>query len=106
MSDSVLYVLDDAGEPRQIDDFETWCVWFNAATDRRVARDVVSGIVIETSFEGLDYDFTRKGPPLLWETRLDGDAFARYSSRDAAQAGHGEIVQLVARASSGSGHAH
>ena len=56
-------------------DLMTWMEWYEHA-DRIVAQTEVPGGVVSTVFLGLDHNFSRTGPPLLFETMafIDGEA--------------------------------
>lgn len=92
------YILDQKGNPVRCDDLDTWVQWFEQSGLRRVAKDEIGDIEISTVFLGLDHAFGG-GPPLLWETMIFGgeqDGYQeRYSSREAALAGHTKAVALV-----------
>jgi len=65
---------------------------------RRVAEDTVDGKLVSTVFLGLDHQFG-SGPPLVFETMVfhDGDGREewRYSTWDAAVAGHARVVTAL-----------
>ena len=63
------------------------------AIDTRVARtDITEDIFVSTIFLGLDYQFNKKGPPLLFETMCFGGPLdqeqERYSNWAQAEQGH------------------
>lgn len=96
----MFYSLDDQGNPVEVD-HETWSTshW---QQDNTLARDIVGQILISTVFLGLNHDYGEEGPPILWETMafaVDGDIIGeyqeRYSSREAALAGHRRAVLLA-----------
>lgn len=96
------YTLDANGEPQPCDDLIEWARWFETA-ERHVAHDLDEGdgnrrVRVSTVFLGVDHNF-RDGPPLLWETMIFGgphDGYQRrYSSRDAAYAGHQDACRMV-----------
>lgn len=74
---------------------------------RRVVETVLpDGTWVSTVWIGLDHDFGGQGPPLIFETRAvpstrlrtspsrgGREAIKRYSTLEAAQAGHEEMVQ-------------
>jgi hypothetical protein len=93
MASNGKYVLDDDGNPLEIDDVLIWGRWFETH-DRHVALDVVEGCKVSTVFLGLDHSFG-SGPPVLWETMIfSGEggpmdqAQWRYTSLEDARAGH------------------
>ena len=59
----------------------------------------IDDVVISTVFLGLDYRVSRRGPPLLFETRVFGGSLDRFQNRcatwDKAEAMHAEIVAFV-----------
>jgi hypothetical protein len=65
----------------------------------RVAQDQIGVARVSTVFMGIDHNFTRGGPPLLFETMIFGgpeDGFqARYSTWDEAEAGHAVALHLA-----------
>ena len=115
------YVLDVAGNPIPEPDLLTWARWFETA-DRHLAVDEVGIYRVSTIFLGLDHGFPGMGgPPVLWETILFGGEVElgevvlptgtiipsrkvhetleqqRYRSREAALAGHAELVAQAHR---------
>lgn len=82
------------------------CCWMETH-DRHVALDKIQGVTISTVFLGLDHRFTHEedSPPILWETMIfcDEECWAgrfndyqrRYSSLEAAKAGHKEAVGKI-----------
>ena len=101
------YILDERGEPVPADTL-TWGVWFETANDkRRVAWTTLKNCHISTVFLGLDHSFSPMNDPLtykpvLWETMVFGGKYdkelRRYRSREAAEAGHAEMVRMCEEA--------
>ena len=89
------YTLDEQGEPKPCDDFLAWADWFENIDNRRLALDKVGDTAVSTVFLGLDHA-ADDGPPQLWESAIitDGgiEVVRRYRSREAALAGHAELV--------------
>jgi hypothetical protein len=87
-------------------DLEIWGWWFEtSAEQRQVAVTVLPGNVqVSTVFLGVDHQFSLNpdAPPLLYETLVFGgvlaDTMDRYSSREAALAGHARILAAVVAA--------
>jgi len=76
---------------------EEWGNWFGKA-DRKIKVTKVGYITVSTVFLGLDHNFSRKGPPLIFETMTFGDyeeRCHRYATWDEAVQGHKEIVSMV-----------
>jgi hypothetical protein len=92
------YILKD-GVPIRTPDILTWGRWYESADEeRRVARDEIDGVLVSTVFLGLDHSFDMGGPPVLWETMifgLDEEYCERYTSREDAEAGHAQAVEMV-----------
>ena len=91
---------DETGKPTPSDNLEQWVKWFETA-NRIVAKTRDEQAVILTLFLGINYNWQRKGPPVLWETLVfgggnDGDA-QRYDSLEAAKTGHEEMVAKCKR---------
>ena len=61
------YILDERGEPMVEPDLMKWAIWFEQET-RIVKQEWVDNVWVSTVFLGLDHNFSRKGPPVLWET--------------------------------------
>jgi hypothetical protein len=65
----------------------------------RVEVIEIRDVVISTVFLGLDYRMSRRGPPLLFETKVFGGSLDRFQNRcatwDKAEAMHAEAVALV-----------
>lgn len=105
-----LYILDEHGKPQPVTDVVEWGDWFKRADElglRTVSNDLDEGdpahvVRVSTVFLGMDHNFLERGAPVLWETLvfggpLDGE-MERYSSREAALAGHQVMCRRVAEA--------
>ena len=102
------YILDEDGEPVLEPDVLRWGQWFE--THRRqsiLAKTFIPGgreVLVSTVFLGINHRFGSGGvgEPVLWETVVFGGALdgemRRYSSREAALAGHEEMVRAVREA--------
>jgi hypothetical protein len=97
-SDNGRYILDEKGEPVPCASLMEWAKWIEGGGSRRVAEDFVGDVRVSTVFLGLDHSFV-DGPPVLWETMIFGgphDEYQeRYTSREAALAGHTAAVALA-----------
>jgi hypothetical protein len=94
------YILDDQGNPIPEPDLRRWEEWFACFENRALKHDTVSRSArVSTVFVGLDYNFWRKGPPLLWETMIlggrHGGTCERYASRKDAVAGHVRALEIA-----------
>jgi hypothetical protein len=97
----------ETDEIRATSDVNEWAHFFNQQYHRTVAQtnfpwpDEEHRLLISTVFLGLDHNFTRDGPPILFETMvfLDGeevsDLTMRYCTSTEARAGHDEIVAFI-----------
>jgi len=93
------WILDDHGEPIPADTL-TWAAWFEQTpAARQLAYERVGDAQISTVFIGLDMGMGLQSIPRLWETAVFGGDLAgmvqRYPTRDAALAGHADIVQQI-----------
>lgn len=82
-------------EPVEVDDARVWGDFLNDIDNRRVAETFIGDTRISTVFLGLNHNFTRGGPPLLFETMSfgSGDEYQyRYATWDEAVAGHNHLV--------------
>lgn len=98
-------------EPVPVADMAEWAVWFDEA-DRVVRSTTLGPWWVSTVFLGMDHNFLRAGPPLLFETMVfklnrhnahRADAFdcqARQSTWDDAVRDHRWFVAQVARVKS------
>lgn len=88
-----------------------WARWMDEAhkrKGRRVALTIFGSgknrIRVSTVFLGLDYNFSAKGPPIIFETLIDGpgadEDMYRYSTWEEAEEGHRKLVEGI-RASHG-----
>ena len=87
----------DGKTPVEVDDLMEWAKWMEAA-DRYVGKTSVGVVKVSTVFLGLDHGFGSHHP-VLFETmvfggKLDQDD-ERYSTWDAAEAGHVRWVEKV-----------
>jgi len=81
-------------------DLMTWALWFeDSDNDRQIGNSFIHGSRVSTVFLGLDYDFSRKGPTILFETIVFGGEFDqemwRYSTLLQAKMNHQRIMNLV-----------
>jgi hypothetical protein len=66
-----------------------------------IGNDYIDDVRISTVWLGLNHNFSGLGPPLIFETMLFGldeevDEYQwRYSTKEAALAGHDQAVALV-----------
>ncbi len=103
------YTLDASGRPQVEDDLMVWARWFETSGDSRiVARSELPGEVrLSTVFLGSDHQWG-DGPPLLFETMVFGapwdESQWRWSTRDAALAGHDRIVAALRNGEAPEGH--
>jgi len=94
---SILYVLDEQGNPQKTVNISYWSKWFENS-DRHVAKDHIGCTEVSTVFLGIDHSHGR-GEPLLYETMIFGgrrDGYQnRYTTREQALKGHAEAVAIV-----------
>jgi len=86
------FILDAEGNPVEEPDTARWGKWFQTHGDERIIEQTqIGSSTVSTVFLGLNHNFG-PGLPILWETLVLGGALdgemARYSSRQAALAGH------------------
>lgn len=107
------YMLEEDGRtPRAVPDQSVlqWARWMENSPARQVAYDQIGPYHVSTIFLGLDHNYARMfgreaaGDPILWETMAfgpDQDVIrasllqCRYSSREAAEAGHAEALKRI-----------
>ena len=69
------------------------------STRRWWKKDKVGDMHVSTVFMGIDHNCSGQGEPVLYETMVfecpDGDHQRRYCTREAAVAGHKEIVSEI-----------
>ncbi len=91
---------DKEGKPL---DLMEWANLFEDFEYRQVGDSLVDGIRVSTVWLGLDHNFGRVGPPLIFETMMfdwkddnRGQDFQwRYSTLEQAQAGHANAVKQM-----------
>lgn len=93
------YVLDENGNPRAEPDLEKWGRWMQSG-NTIVAKEQLGASTVSTVFLGVDYNFSRGGPPILWETMVFGGEMDQEmdrcsGSREQAEAMHLKMVQRV-----------
>ena len=95
---SMMYILDDNGNPVPENDFVTWSDKFDIS-NRIIARDEVNDVLISTVFSGVDHSYVSGSDPVLFETIIFGGEYdgyqARYTTRENALKGHAEAVMNV-----------
>jgi hypothetical protein len=98
--DGPFYKLDDHGNPIAEPDVRRWTEWFEHSENRVLwSDDLPDGVQVSTGFLGIDHNHSRRGPPILWGTKIFGgprDQYCdRYFSRDDALKGHDAAVRLA-----------
>src|SRR5262245_34782727 len=66
--------------PMRDDELLAWAEWYEKA-DRIVKQEYAGPYFISTVFLGLDHNFARNGPPILFETMIFSD-FASLSYQE------------------------
>lgn len=88
------YILE-GGKPVAVS-LDTWAEWIEHLPNRRLAEDWVGPSHVSTVFLGIDHNFSKEGPPVLWETMIFGGPrngeCHRYASQASAQMNHDRIV--------------
>lgn len=90
------YWIERNGEPVEVETMLEWAAWFETA-DRVVLQTTIGDLLVSSVFLGIDHNFGRKGPPLLYETMVfEGIEWAtlmrrefpreRYTARHATRA--------------------
>lgn len=91
---------------RIVEDVMEWGRWFEQTEDRVVRQDYVGEWQVSTVFLGIDHGW-RDGAPLWFETMVFGGPLdlegRRYTSYEAAQTGHREMLEQVIRCSQPTG---
>jgi len=95
------YILDSENRPVKTD-LHTWGEWFSTVGNRIVGyTEINSEVRVSTVFLGTDHNYSRKGPPLLFETMVFGgeldEQMWRYSTWDDAKMNHDAIVKRLRR---------
>ena len=82
------WILDEHGEPVPEPDLLVWAKWFEGKFRRVAFTEIGPHFAVSTVFLGLDHNFAKLGPPILWETMVfrngESEEMRRYSSRFAA----------------------
>lgn len=92
------YILDANGNPVLCDDLFTWAEWFETSGESRVVQKtiVADGVQVSTIFLGIDHNWSRRGPPMIYETRvfggpIEGDCL-RAAKRTTALKNHAAMI--------------
>lgn len=99
------FILDEQGNPKEASGLEEWVQWMERENPQ-VAIDHIGDVKVSTIFLGIDhgFGFTPDRPPTLWETMVFGGPLdmyqRRYTSLDAAKAGHADTAARVQQAAS------
>jgi hypothetical protein len=93
------YILQD-GKVREAD-FPAWAAWaYTRLPDRLIRHTVIeNNVSVDTVFLAFNQGCIGDGPPLLFETFVQGGPLSgknvRYTTMDAAVAGHDAMVEHV-----------
>jgi hypothetical protein len=99
-----MYLLDSNHVPFAIDTSNMAAVmaaYTRLESQRRVRYTKVGNVAVSTVFLGIDHNFRREGPPVLFETMVFGVPSARYEYQDRyctydeAVAGHTAVLAKV-----------
>lgn len=94
-----LYILDDEHQVIAEPDLWIWGWWMEHKHLWRVALTTIGEAEISTVFLGIDQNYRRIGPPLVFETMIYGGDLggqqARYATWAEAEAGHARWVAAV-----------
>lgn len=95
------YVLRGKEVVRAIS-MEQWAREFENDPNRILSQTSIGCYKISTVFLGLDHNFDKKGPPLVFETMIFGEGQwdqqqYRYSTYEEAMAGHQAACELIER---------
>jgi hypothetical protein len=94
------YVLRD-GEVIEEPDYAQWTEWSKSSSEagRCIASTTLNYGTVATVFLAMQMTLSKADPPLLFETRVKGgwlnDEWQRYSTLEAAKAGHEVWVARV-----------
>lgn len=93
------YILKDK-KPIRASSVLEWGKFMGDREASRVARtDITKDINVSTVFLGIDHNFTRNGPPILFETMIFGGKLNQYQERyctwKEAEKGHEVAVKLA-----------
>lgn len=94
-----MYILDENRNPVRQEDVGIWGKWLQNDSNRRVAEAEFGAVRVSTVFLGIDHDWTREGPPILFETMVFGGPLAgeqwRCATWEEALAQHAQAVAEV-----------
>jgi len=95
-----LYILDENGKPTIEHDMMKWAKWVQESESRRVGLEKIGDVKVSTVFLGIDHNFSKDGPPVLWETMVFGgdkdQEMERCSGgREQAEAMHLKMVETI-----------
>lgn len=93
------YILSKSGVPIRAT-IEEWGKFVENRANKIVSRQTVGDCDISTVFLGIDHNWTKEGPPILWETMvfggtLDQEETRCSGSKEQAEAMHEEMVRKV-----------
>ena len=98
------WILDENGNIVGPVDLMTWAKWFEISR-RIVKQEWVGDCWVSTVFLGIDHNFRRTGPPILWETmvftnykHIDQEWMTRCAgNKEQAEAMHEEMIKKVCK---------
>lgn len=96
------YILNEQGQPVAEADLMKWARWLETRSHCIVKQEWVEDVRVSTVFLGLDHNFSKKGPPVLWETMTFSN-YAKFKydcnrcagNREQAEAMHERMVEKV-----------
>src|SRR5262245_40949068 len=101
------YILDAEHRPVIERDLMRWVNWFETSSNGVVdCTEITSALHVSTIFRGINHHFTKKEPPLLFETTVfdQGESIEmhQYAFWDDAVTGHAATVRRLREKATGS----
>lgn len=95
-----MHFILDGKIPVDTEDVIKWATWFTEALadGSRVVKktELPNGVTLSTIFIGLNYEYRKDHPPILFETMIFGggnDFQERYATWEEAEKRHDEILK-------------
>lgn len=101
MSMHDIYYILEGTKTRPEPDRMAWALWMNEFENRVVQQTTIGDVFVSTVFLGIDHSLLGNGPPILFETLVNGGNYydneivERYTTYEDAERGHRRIVSSV-----------
>lgn len=93
------FILDETGNVKPESDLLRWGKWMQRG-NRVVKKETIGDVEVSTVFLGMNHNYNKEGPPIIWETMVFGGSHDQEQdrcsgTREQAEALHKKMCERV-----------